>query len=810
MLHNWIKIAFSNYYKNWLTTLINLLGLSMGLTIFLLVFLNWQDEKSYEKWVPNKENIYFVELQTAKNNYVSNVNYPLLRTAPKIFPEIENYSVVGNIGEDDKTKLIAEGHSVYTIPIAASEDFFKVIQLPKVAGSYDNILVDRHSAALSEDTAKALFGKDYLNSIGKVVVADNDGSKYVVQAIYKNPVDAENTVFRGGFVVRQSNIDNNDNWTNYSFYGFFRVKPNTDIAKLEEKLSKWDDDNERADRSKYGWADDRDPIKVHLTNVRDMKLEAKGSGIMKGDQKSIIILMTLAGLILILSGINFINLNTAQASQRAKEVGVRKALGSSKGKLVLQFLLEAFIVYITAFVISLVLLELLLPVYGKFLKKEIKVEGVHIYLYTFLIVVTFAFFSGIIPALYLSNFRPIQTLKGNFARSRHGVWLRNAILSLQLIISSFFIISSLIIYSQVNYMMNKDLGFSGDQVFQINFKKTNFIDENYNQRKYERYRDKIKHFPGVIDITGSSHTMGGGITSSSGAKYKRDSTKATSAGIGAIDFNYFKFYKIKFIAGHEMNPKMTTDTTRGLIVNESFIKKMNWSPAEAIGKEISSGLDDKSDNMLIIGVVKNFHYGSVQYDVFPMMFFNYQRYWSRNQMNNLQIKLSGDNITENIARIKKYWETEVEPGYPFEGNFVNKNFARTFDKFKKQRLLFSILNSVVLAVALLGLFALSSLMIEQKLKDVAIKKTLGASDGTLIKDLTKKFLWITTVAVFISTPLSYYFMNEWLKEFVYRIEMPWWPYILSLIILLLLTFLVTSIKAYRATKVELVKYLKYE
>jgi putative ABC transport system permease protein len=809
MLHNWIKIAFSNYYKNWLTTLINLLGLSMGLTIFLLVFLNWQDEKSYEKWVPNKENIYFVELQTAKNNYVSNVNYPLLRTAPKMFPEIENYSVVGNIGEDDKTKLIAEGHSVYTIPIAASEDFFKVIQLPKVAGSYDNILVDRHSAALSEDTAKALFGKDYLNSIGKVVVADNDGSKYVVQAIYKNPVDAENTVFRGGFVVRQSNIDNNDNWTNYSFYGFFRVKPNTDIAKLEEKLSKWDDDNERADRSKYGWADDRDPIKVHLTNVRDMKLEAKGSGIMKGDQKSIIILMTLAGLILILSGINFINLNTAQASQRAKEVGVRKALGSSKGKLVLQFLLEAFIVYITAFVISLVLLELLLPVYGKFLKKEIKVEGVHIYLYTFLIVVTFAFFSGIIPALYLSNFRPIQTLKGNFARSRHGVWLRNAILSLQLIISSFFIISSLIIYSQVHYMMNKDLGFSGDQVYQLNFNKISW-DNNYNMKKYQLYSEKIKHFPGVVDVTGSSQTLGNGVQSTTGIKYKRDSTKSVDAGVGAIDLNFMKFYKIKFLSGRDFDPKLTTDTTRAIVVNEAFVQKIGWNNQEAVGKEMTSNTDSKARNMLIVGVVKDVNFGDVQYKVQPMMFFNYDRYWTRNNLINLQIKLSGDNIAGNVERIKKYWETEVEPGYPFNGDFVNKNFAKTFDKYKKQRLLFSILNAVVLVVALLGLFALSSLMIEQKLKDVAIKKTLGASDGTLIKDLTRKFLWITTLAVLISIPVSYYFINEWLKEFVYRIEMPWWPYVLSLIILLLLTFLVVSIKAYRATKVELVKYLKYE
>jgi putative ABC transport system permease protein len=180
--------------------------------------------------------------------------------------------------------------------------------------------------------------------------------------------------------------------------------------------------------------------------------------------------MTLAGLILILSGINFINLNTAQASQRAKEVGVRKALGSSKGKLVLQFLLEAFIVYITAFIISLVLLELLLPVYGKFLKKEKGRRDSYLSLY-FPYCSCLCIFSGIIPALYLSNFRPIQTLKGNFARSRHGVWLRNAILSLQLIISSFFIISSLIIYTQVNYMMNKDLGFMEIRFFRLILRK---------------------------------------------------------------------------------------------------------------------------------------------------------------------------------------------------------------------------------------------------------------------------------------------------------------------------------------------------
>ncbi len=225
---------------------------------------------------------------------------------------------------------------------------------------------------------------------------------------------------------------------------------------------------------------------------------------------------------------------------------------------------------------------------------------------------------------------------------------------------------------------------------------------------------------------------------------------------------------------------------------------------------MTSNTDTKARNMVIVGVVKDMNFGDVQYKIEPIMFFNYDRLWTRNNLISLQIKLSGENIEENIARIKKYWETEAEPGYPFSGEFVNKQFARTFEKYETQRTLFSILNGIVLLVALLGLFALSSLMIEQKLKDVAIKKTLGASDGILIKDLTKKFLWITLIAVLISIPISFYFINEWLKSFAYRIEMPWWPYILSLAILLLLTILVVSIKAYRATKVELIKYLKYE
>jgi len=809
MLKNWLKIAFINYKQNWLSTIINLLGLSVGLTIFLLVFLYWQDENSYEKWEPNKENIYLVESQNGKNSYNTVIDYPILFTAKEMFPEIENYTIANN-WVNYKAKMTSGNKSVYSHPIFVTEDFFKVFQYEKLAGSYENIFVDESSIALSEEVAKQFFGSEYLNSIGKVIVSDDDGRRFIVQAIYKLPPPEMNTVFRPGFLIRESFLDNDkESWTNYSYYGFFRLKPNTDIEKLQEKLSKLQVHHDEINAKKYGFNIDF-PTKIILTNLQKIKLEAKGSGIDKGDKKSIQILLILSVLIVILSSINFINLKTAQASQRAKEVGVRKAIGSSKFGLIRQFLLETFILYFAAFFISGSLAELLLPSYNKFLGKEIMLNDYHNYLYTFLIVVVLAIISGIIPALYLSNFKPINTLKGNFSRSKHGIWLRNSILTFQLIISSFFIISSIIIYSQVNYMMKKDLGFQGDQVYQIYFNKTNFADSDFNVRKYELQKQIIKRFPGVLDVTGSSQTMGNGLTNTSGVKDVKDSTRTTSAGVGAIDLNYFDFYKIKFVSGRDFNPKLTSDTTNSVVVNEALVNELGWNKEEALGKELFSGMFDVDEKPKIIGVVKDFYYGSVQNEVFPVIFFNYQRNWAKNQMTNLQIKMSGDNIAENVDKIKEYWEKEVEPGYPFNGNFVNKNFAKTFEKFQKQQTLFTILNAVVLIVALLGLFALSSLLIEQKLKDVAIKKTLGADEKNIVWDLIKKFLYISSFAVLLSFPITYYAMNEWLKDFAYRIEMPVFPYILSFVILLMLTFLVVSIKAWKATKVNLVEYLKYE
>ncbi|QIG88896.1 FtsX-like permease family protein [Chryseobacterium sp. POL2] len=806
MLKNWLKIAFINYKKNWLSTIINVLGLSLGLCIFLLVFINWQDEKSYEQWVPNRENIYLIENDNKLFGAMSISSYPQLRFSKENYPEVEDFTILNTWGE---TKIMADSRSVYVPMGTVVNSVFQFFPFEKVAGHYDNSLNDESQIALSEDTARQLFGKDYHKSIGKVVKNDNNNKSYTVSSIYKLP--KEKSVFAPGFMIKMPSLDQaKDQWTNYSYTGFLKLKPGTDILKLQEKMTSELRKQDVISSKKWGY--EADPtINVILTRLDKMKLDAIGDGIHKGDKKSIFILLGLAALILVLSGINLINLKTAQASQRAKEVGVRKALGSSKEKLIVQFLLENLIICSVAFLVAVSLIELLLPTYNKFLEKELQLNDPKLFVYSGFIVLIFALISGLLPAFYLSNFKPINTLKGNFARSKSGVLLRNFILTIQLIISSFFIICSLIIYTQVKFMMKKDLGFKGDQVIKVDFKKYNYQDKDYNVKRYELARDEVKKIRGVEDVTGSVSVVGSGITNASSVKKGSDTTKViNSVVVGGIERNYFNFYQMKIIAGRDLDWNKASDTIKGLVVNESFVGKMGWSPQQAIGKDVLVGWGVKSELNNILGVVKDFYFSGVDKPVEAAAFFNYDRNWSKNNMGNLQIKLSKDDIDGTIERINELWSTKLEPGYPFEYSFVDKNFEKTFAKFQKQKTLFSVLNGIVLIVALLGLFALSSLLIEQKLKDVAIKKTLGADEKTIVWDLTKKFLIICIIAVFISLPFGYYAMNEWLKDFAYRIDMPVWPYILSLVVLLILTFAVVSIKAYQATKVNLVKYLKYE
>lgn len=803
MLNNWLKIAFINYKKNWLSTFINLFGLTVGLTGFMLILMHWNDEESYEKWNPKKDNIYYFQTYNKKENtYGAAISVPLAENAKKRISEVEDFVLMTNTGS--AYKMTTKYKSVYQENgFAFSENFFNFFPFKLISGSYKNALKNDTDIIISKQTALNLFGKT--DVIGETIKINT--TNFIVTAVYELPEG--NTQINPNFVIKPADQLKNDKeqWGNFNYGCFFMLKKGADPRSFEKKFL--DIIMLRAKLQSKGsgitpqqYIDLYGPTDSLLTSLDKIKLHAKSTWFGMPDFKTLLILFTLSVLIVILSAINFINLKTAQSSQRAKEVGIRKAIGSSKTSLIFQFLLETFIICIMSYFLSLVLTEILLPSFNKFFNKEITMNDWRIYFYSLLMVLLVTLISGIIPAIYLSNFKAIETLKGNFSRSKHGIWLRNGILSIQLVISSFFIIGGLIVHSQVKYMMNKDLGYDGKQVYQINFNE-------YGQKpwlKYERLKAEMSKIPGVESISYSEVPPGTYNFSNSNMDYLDTSIQAQH---GSMDYDYPQFIGAKLLKGRWLNPKLASDTINTVLVNEAFVRKFGWTNDQAIKREIKPGFDYKPYK--IVGIVKDFNIRSLKSEVEPIIFFHYRETeWKRYNMDNIQVKIKANDIDGTINRLKDYWTSKVEQGYPFNGYFINKQFAKSFEKYQKQQTLFTILNAMVLMVALLGLFALSSLMIEQKLKDVAIRKTLGASESTLVFGLTKQFLWISAMAVFVSIPISFYLMNEWLKDFAYRIDMPVFPYIFSLVILLLLTFAVVSIKAYRATKVNLVKYLKYE
>ena len=803
MLNKWLKIAFINYKKNWLSTFINLFGLTVGLTGFMLILMHWNDEESYEKWNPKKDNIYYFQTYNKKENtYGASISVPLAENAKKRISEVEDFVLMTNTGS--AYKMTTKYKTVYQDNgFAFSENFFNFFPFKLISGSYKNALKNDTDIIISKQTAQNLFGKT--DVIGETIKINT--ANFIVTAVYELPEG--NSQINPNFVIKPADQLKNDKeqWGNFNYGCFFILKKGADPRSFEKKFL--DIIMLRAKLQSKGsgitpqqYIDMYGPTDSSLTPLDKIKLHAKSTWFGMPDFKTLLILFTLSVLIVILSAINFINLKTAQSSQRAKEVGVRKAIGSSKFSLILQFLLETFIICIMSYFLSLVLTEILLPSFNKFFNKEITMNDWRIYFYSLLMVLLVTLISGIIPAIYLSNFKAIETLKGNFSRSKHGIWLRNGILSIQLVISSFFIIGGLIVHSQVKYMMNKDLGYDGKQVYQINFNE-------YGQKpwlKYERLKAEMSKISGVESISYSEVPPGTYNFSSSNMDYMDTSIQAQH---GSMDYDYLQFIGVKLLKGRWLNPKLASDTINTVLVNEAFVRKFGWTNDQAIKREIKPGFDYKPYK--IVGIVKDFNIRSLKSEVEPIIFFHYRETeWKRFNMNNIQFKIKADDIDGTVNRLKDYWTSKVEQGYPFNGYFINKQFAKSFEKYQKQQTLFTILNAMVLLVALLGLFALSSLMIEQKLKDVAIRKTLGASESTLVFGLTKQFLWITAMAVFVSIPISFYLMNEWLKDFAYRIDMPVFPYVFSLVILFILTFAVVSIKAYRATKVNLVKYLKYE
>jgi putative ABC transport system permease protein len=804
MLQTWLKIFYRNSKKNWLHILINALGLTLGFAGLLIVLLFYSDEQSYDRDNVESPHIYRA-LHLMQDNEIWETS-----------TNVEGQKYKEDIPEVELVYLSDSWYDAYVIKygekqlytrnmLCGEPEFFKFFPFEIVEGSISEFEKSRSHIAISKKQANLFFGDE--SALGKTITFDE--RTYIISTVYK----IEGKHFFMPSIVSQYEKQPDGNWGSFSRNLFVKLKAESDIDLVTKKANDvWykyavvpqaelDGISPEEFNEKYG-------TEILFESLKDIRLHTvaqDGGPEGKGSFQLILIMMSLSVLLIIISCVNFINLSVASATQRAKEVGVKKTLGLSKIGIARQYTLEIMFQGLLAFGLSLLLVELLLPYFNEYMRMDISILEPRILLQLLAVVLVVSVIVGTIPGIYLSNFKSVEVLKGNVSRSKKGVMARNIMLGMQFLISGFFLAGSVIIYEQVNYMMDKDLGFEGDQILIIPMNQ----DKNRHQKYQLAKKELIKH-PNIEAVTSNSFIVGGGSSSSTNFDYNDISVQANS---NAVDYNYMELMDLEILKGRGFKEEIASDTIKNIVINETLAKAFNIYD-DPIGKKVNAGFsstDNDGKGLNVIGMVKDYHILGLDNKIPPMFIFHWNTFdWMRQNIWMIQVKVKAKNVDQTIAYLENYWKENIEQGYPFSAQFIDKRFARTYAKYERQRTLFFILTAVVVIVSLLGLFALATLTIQQRLKEVAIRKTLGASVQEIMHQLIKGFVKITLIASVVLIPIAYYVMQNWLDNFVYRIDMPLLPFIITPIVLSILVVIVVGLKAYNATKVDLIKYLKFE
>jgi len=807
MLKNWINIFLYHLKKDKLFSALNVLGLAIGIAGLIFALLYWNDEQSYDAWNPNKDNVFLVANQMSENTFWASSSAPIGAAIIEKSSEVASYCYLSGNYESDiirfKNKKVQSSKIV-----SAQKNFFEFFPFEFVQGSQESALPDENSINLSEDLALQIFGKE--TALGKEVLFQN--KKLIVRGVYK--MDKKSS-YNPSCVVNFIDLrirNSIDQWGNFQFVLFLKAKNPDKFSLIENDLKKLYYDNMTVRYAKENgitpeqYIEKYGATKPYLEPLSSIRLHTKTGGLIEenGNFQFLMIMVGLSVLILLLSIVNYINSATANAIKRAKEVGVRKVIGSSKSNIIQQFVFETAILSLFSILFALVIVELSLPYFNDFLNKTIIVQGSQFYLQLIIIFIITVCLSGVFPAIYVSNFETLKVLKGNFGRSKSGVWLRNGMLIFQFSIATFFIIGSYIVYQQIDYMNRKDLGFKANQILSVSYRNL-YGEEITDDFRFDRYliiKNELLRIPGVKQVSAGGFAFGGSAKSTISYQYKDLSVDGDNI---PIDFGMLEMMQIKIAKGRYLSPKFAQDTINTMLINETAAKllkeknpigkKVNWN-----GKEIT-----------IVGVVKDFNIGNPSEAIPPMSLFHFKtNSWLTFALNNIYVHSDSKTMDKTLVDIEKFWLNKVDVGYPFSYDFVDKEYKRSYSSFVKQKNMFSLLNIVVILIALFGLFCLASFSIQSRMKEIAIRRTLGAETNALLKELSKQYVLYCIIGFLIALFPVYYLLNKWLENFAYRIDISIYPFLLGFIVLLSLTLFVVLSRAYQATRVDVLKYLKYE
>jgi len=794
MIKNYLKIAFRNLWRHKAFSFINIMGLTVGMAACFLIFLYIRFELSYDSFHTKADRIYRIVCDIKTPTEVIKAGGPSWAVPPNVKSEFSEVESFVRIAGGDNV-LVRKGDIKFQEENSMWADslFFEVFNFKLLKGNAQTALKDPFNIVLSETTAKKYFGKE--DPMGKILLLTGDAFPVTVTGIMKDI--PENSQIKGDLVISMStikkkfNADIDSQWGNYGAQAYILLKPGTNPKVLEKKFPAFLEKRNGTEMKKSQMY-----ATLFLEPLKEVYLHSTRNGNNTGNMNNVYIFSIVAAFILLIACINFINLTTARSTERAKEVGIRKVVGAAKTQLATQFIGESVILCLIAFILAAALSAMMLPLFNQLSGKTIShgiFENTRYLMLLFGAAIGIGLLAGIYPALVLSSFKPVIVLKGRFATGTRGIILRKGLVVAQFSISIALIIGTIVVYDQMSYMRNKELGFSKDQMI--------VLDTNGDPGK-NSLNQAIEAIPGIKSTALSSSVPGSGNPGAySEIENKKGDLQIANLDLYFVDFDYINQFKIKVLAGRAFSRDFGTDTTQAMVINEAAIKMFGYStPQEAVGKRFKQwGREGK-----IIGVIKDFHFRSLQQPIKPL-----SMRIEPGGSNLISANVSAANIPATLAAIETKWKTLI-PNRPFSYYFLDEFFDKQYRGEERFGSLF--LNFAILAIFIscLGLLGLASYSTMQRTKEIGIRKVMGASVSGIINLLSKEFLMLVVLSFFIAMPVAWYFMHSWLQDFAYRTELSWWVFVLAGAIAIFIALFTVSFQAIKAAIANPVKSLRTE
>jgi putative ABC transport system permease protein len=811
MFRNFLKVAFRNLWKNKAFSAINIVGLSVGLAICLLIILFVKDELSYDQYNAQSENIYRLDADISFNGtqFISATTpAPLAPTLKKDYPQIEQYTRLRNFGDIlvKKDNQNIQNHNA----VFADSTFFQVFSIPMISGNRLTALNEPNSIVIDETTAKKYFNT--VNVLGKTLYVDNSTNCKITGVIKDIPPQSH---FHFSFIrpIRDTYHDDQSDWLSNNYNSYVLVRPGVTRASLQtavdgvinKYLVKQLDQflHMSADELKKSGNHFIYPVMpltgIHLYSNKSYEFEPNGN------ITYVYIFSIIAIFILLIACVNFMNLSTARSANRAKEVGIRKVAGSSRLSLITQFLTESVLTSFLSLLMAIAIAALLVPLFNQLAGKQMAVLTLFsTWLMPVLIalIVVVGCIAGSYPAFYLSSFQPVHVLKGSKAKGFRSSWLRSGLVVFQFFISISLIIGTIVIYNQLTYIRNREIGYNRDQVLVIN--NTYALD-----KKIKSFRQDLLKISGVqsATIAGSLPTE---TSYSQNGWFKDPTLDAKQVNIMTdfnADQNYIPTMGMQMISGRNFSKDFPTDSV-AVIINETAAKQLGFKNplTESIYRPSGYATNNgafSSKKFHIIGVVKDFNFNSMHDKVGPMVI-ELNEDWGR-----IALRINAKNIPALINQVENKWNS-MGPGQAFSYTFLDADFNKIYNADQRTGKLFVTFAVFAIFIACLGLFGLVTYAAEQRIKEIGVRKVLGAGVGEIVAMISKDFIKLVIIASVIAFPVGWWMMNQWLESFAYRVNIAWWVFAFAGLLTIAIALITVSVQAIKAALANPVKSLRTE